>query len=70
MPRKIRSDLCVTTLSNPTLTIRQVASLLGTITASFEAVPYSRLHYQYLEQNKIMALREARGNFENPCTIT
>ena len=62
-------DLCVTTF-NPTLTIRQVASLLGNIAASFEAVPYGRLHYQYLEQNKIMALREARGNFENPCTIT
>ena len=59
-------DLCVTTLSNSTLTIHQVASLLGNITASFEAVPYGCLHYQYLEQNKIMALREARGNFEKP----
>ena len=62
-------DLCVTTLSNPTLTIRQVASLLGNIAASLEVVPYGRLHYRYLEQNKIMAL-ETRGNFENPCTIT
>ena len=63
-------DFCVTTLSNPTLTIRQVASLLRNIAASFEAVPYGSLHYRHLEQNKIMALREARGNFENSCTIT
>ena len=70
MPRKIRSKTCVTTLSNSTLTIHQVASLLGNITALFEAVPYGCLHYQYLEQNKIMALREARGNFEKPWTIT
>ena len=67
--KKIK-DLCVTTLNNPTLTIRQVASLLGNITPSFEAVPYGRLPYRYLEQNKIMALKEARENFENPCTIT
>ena len=63
-------DLCVTTLSNPTLTISQEASLLRNITALFEAVPYGRLHYRYLERNKIMVLREARGDFENPCTIT
>ena len=63
MPRKMRSDLCVTTLSNPTLTIRQVASLLGTITASFEAVPYSRLHYQYLEQNKIYGIERSQREF-------
>ena len=31
-------DLCVTTLSNSTLTICQVASLLGNIAVSFEAV--------------------------------
>ena len=70
MPRKIRSKTYVFTLNNPTLTIRQVVSLLGNITASFEAVPYGRLHYRYLEQNKIMALKEARENFENTCTIT
>ena len=63
-------DLYVTTLSNFTLTICQVASLLGNIGATFEGVPYGCLHYCYLEQNKIMALREARGKFENPCIIT
>ena len=34
-------DLCVISLSNPTLTIRQVASLLRNITALFEAVIWS-----------------------------
>ena len=38
-------DLCVAALSNPTLTICQVASILGNIAASFEGVPYDRLHY-------------------------
>ena len=42
-------DLCVTTLSNSTLTISQVANLLGNIAASFEAVPLGCLHYCYLE---------------------
>ena len=63
-------DLCVTTLKNSTVTICQLASFLGNIAASFEAVPYGCLHYRYLERNKIITLREARGNFENPCKIT
>ena len=63
-------NLCVNALRNSTLTIHQVASLLRNIAASFEAGPYGRLHYRYLEQNKIMVLREARRNFESPCIIT
>ena len=56
--------------SNSTLTIRQVARILGNIAASFDAVSYGCLHYRYLEQNKIMALRKVRGNFESPCIVT
>ena len=57
-------------LNNSILTICQVASLLGNIAASLEAVPHGCLNYRYLEQNKIMVLREAEGNFENHCIIT
>ena len=63
-------NLCVNTLSNSTPTIYQIASLLGNIAASFEAGTHGRLHYQYLEQNIIVALREARESFESPCIIT
>ena len=63
-------NLCVDTLSNSTPTICQIASLLGNIAASFEDGTHGRLHYQYLEQNIIVALREARESFESPCIIT
>ena len=44
--------------------IRQVASLLGNLVATSEAVPLARLRYRSLELDKIRALKNAHGNYE------
>ena len=48
-------------------TIREVSSLLGSIVASFEAIPNEKLHYRHIELDKISALKQTRGNFEAKC---
>ena len=51
-------------------TIRQVSSLLGSIVASFEAVPNGRLHYRHIEFDKISALKQNQGNLEAKCCLS
>ena len=51
-------------------TIRAVSSLLGSIVASFEAVPNGRLHYRHIELDKISALKQNQGNFETKCYLS
>ena len=57
-------------LKNNNPSIRQVASLLGSLTSSFEAVPFGRLNYRYLEMDKLKSLRVQRGNFDKLCHIS
>jgi len=49
--------------SNPH-TIREVAKFLGFISASHLAVPFSKLHYRSLEQEKIRSLKCNKGNYD------
>ena len=51
-------------------TIRKASSLLGSIVASFEAVPNGRLHYRHIELDKISALKQNQGNFETRCYLS
>ena len=51
-------------------TIREVASLLDNIVASFEAVQYGRLYYQHIKYGKITALKSSQGNFDTPCPLS
>ena len=44
--------------------IRMLASFLGNLTASLEAVPYGKLHYRKIESEKIKALKISCGNFD------
>ena len=57
-------------LLTKTSTIREVSSLLGSIVASFEAVPNGRLHYRHIEFDKISALKQNQGNFEAKCYLS
>ena len=50
--------------------IREVSSLLGSITAALEAVPYGKLNYKDLEIDKIISLKISKGNFDKPCHIS
>ena len=41
-------------------TIREVSSLLGSMVASFEAVPNGRLYFRHIGFDKISALKQSR----------
>jgi len=60
---KIES-MCQRLLEATTVTIREVARILGKFASSFLAAPYGRLHYRTIERFKIKALRSNRGNFD------
>ena len=45
-------------------TIRQVSSLIGSLTSSFPGVEFGQLHYRHIESDKKHALKENFGNFE------
>ena len=58
-------NMC-TTLSNGSLfPIREVARFIGLLVSSFPAVRYGPLFYRFLEKNKILALKNAKGNFDS-----
>ena len=52
------------------ITIRMVSRFIGNLTASFEAVPYGRLHYRHLEWCKTKALGASKHNYEAPCSLS
>ena len=62
--------LCSDLLKQHQPTIRQIACILGNIAASFEAVPYGKLHYRHLEQDKIKALKINKVNFDNKLDLS
>ena len=45
-------------------TIRQISSLIGSLTSSFPGVEFGQLHYRHIESDKNHALKENFGNFE------
>ena len=51
-------------------TIRQVAALIGKLVATEPGNPWAFLFTKRLESEKSHALREARGNFDSPMTLT
>lgn len=60
---KIQQE-CISIIKLRTITIRQVARLLGLIVSSFPGVMWGPLHYRKLEGEKINALAKAKGNFD------
>ena len=63
-------EYCIKLLSKSTVSIREVAKLLGNIAASFEGVEHGRLYFRNLEHDKIISLKAAKGNFEAVCQIS
>ena len=61
---------CHKILQSRSPTIKEVASLLGSICAAFEAVPFGRVNYRLLELDKIRSLKKSRGNFNGICSIS
>ena len=63
-------NLCTPAKSAHTLTIRELAKLIGSIVASMEAVLYGRLFYRQFERDKIKYLQQSKGNFDAKITLS
>ena len=66
---KIKS-MCNEFLSKQQPTIREVAQVIGVLVSSFPGVQFGPLHYRNLERDKISALKNNKGNFESPMTLS
>lgn len=56
--------LCHSVLAKNRVTIRLVASLIGTMVSCFPGTEWGQLHYRRLEGAKIQALKNSQGNFD------
>ena len=56
-------------LSQKGVSIRNVASLIGNMTAAFEAVPFGRMYYRHIEICKTRALEHNKYDFEAKCEL-
>jgi len=55
---------CESALQMRRITIRQVARILGLLVSCFPGVMWGPLHYRQLESDKILALRNNKGDFD------
>lgn len=65
---------CKKTQENSSITIRELACLIGQLVASFPGVMHGPLHYRALENDKIHSLKCHKGNWDrlvnlSPCSI-
>ena len=51
-------------LENKFPTIRELASVIGSVISLFPAIPFGKLHYRALEKDKTNALKKFAGNFD------
>ena len=51
-------------------TIRELCKVIGNLVACFPAVPYGKLFYRQIENEKIMALKSAKGRFESKVELS
>ena len=58
------NTVCIEFLRATTLSIREVASAIGSIVDSFPGVMHGPLLYRHLEKDKCLALQQAKGNFD------
>ena len=58
-------NLCSYALKNKNkIKIREVAKIIGNIIAAIEATTYGKLYYRNIENQKILALKDSKGNFD------
>ena len=60
------SNFCIATRLAHTLTIRELAKLIGNLVA----VPYVRLFYRQFEKDKIKSLQQNKGDLEAKITVS
>ena len=64
------AEVCAKLLLNTHLKIRFVSSAIGMIIAALLAVRHGALHYRAMERDKISALRDSGGDFEQLMTLS
>ena len=57
-------------LAIPRPSIRQVVQVIGYLVSSFPAVKYGKSHYRAIENDKIVSLKFANGNFDSKMTLS
>ena len=58
-------------ISSKSLSIRDLAKLLGTLEATFPGVQFGHLHmWHFIQQDKNEALRTSQGNCNSPCKLS
>ena len=63
-------EACQKLLQSHKTTIREVARVLGMLTASFPGVMFGPLHYRNLDMDKTAALKFSKGNYNKTMTIS
>lgn len=56
--------VCTELLTCPSLSIREMASVIGKIVPSFSGVMHGALYFRHLEKDKPQALKRTKGNFD------
>ena len=63
-------EACQKLLQSPQSTIREVARVIGMLTASFPGVMFGPLHYRHLDMDKTIALKLRKGNYNKTMTLS
>lgn len=63
-------DACVHLMTDLKPSIRQVARVIGKLVSAFPGVQYGQLYYRYIERDKINALKQNKGHFDRPMTLS
>ncbi|CAB3983293.1 Hypothetical predicted protein [Paramuricea clavata] len=63
-------EACQKLLQSPQPTIREVARVIGMLTASFPGVMFGPLHYRHLDMDKTVALKIRKGNYNKTMTLS
>ena len=61
---------CTELLASSSLSIREVASVIGKIVSSFPGVMHGAVYYRHLEKDKSQALQRTRGNFDASMSLS
>ena len=57
-------------LSDPSPSIRKLASVIGSLISLFPVIPFGKLHFRSLEKEKAEFLKQAARNFEAKVCIS
>ena len=63
-------DLCTLVCTSPTVAIRLIARLVGNFIAATDAVPYAPLPPKTIENDKVQALSNSKGDFNRLMTLS